>query len=291
MKQWLLIVLAAMLYGTAGAQTLEEMLESEMLPASRQVYNTFQSTRLVNGHTIEKMPQKELDFRVSHRFGAINGGLYDFFGLDYAQTHLSLEYGFNDWLLAGIGRSTFEKTADAFAKVALLRQGQGGSNIPLHLSLLFTGEVYGLKPLDGVERSLSSRMTWVQQMLLARKFSQLLSLQLMPTHIYRNQVPAPGEPHSLIALGVGASASITPRMALTMEYYNVFRPETYFLGQRYRNPLSLGLDIQTGGHVFQLMLSNARSLREGSFIGRTTGSWGDGDIHFGFNISRVFSFN
>lgn len=287
----LLLASLLLLQMSLSAQSLAEMLESDILPAGNPTLSAFRSTHLVNGHTTEKMPARELDFRVSHRFGALNGGLYDFFGLDYAQTHLSLEYGLNDRIMAGIGRSTYEKTADAFAKFALLKQGQGDWNSPLHLNLLLSGEVFGLRPLDGLERSLTSRITWVQQLLIARSFSRQFSMQLMPSHIYRNQPPSPSESKSLAAMGIGASASVSPRVAFNLEYYYVVRPETFYLGQRYRNPLSLGLDIQTGGHVFQLLLSNARTMKEGSFIGRTTGSWLDGDIHFGFNISRVFSFN
>ncbi len=291
MQRYALAFMMTLIQIGLSAQTLEELLASEAVPPTQYVYSTFQSTRLINGHTIEKMPENELDFRVSHRFGALNGGIYDFFGLDYAQTHLSLEYGINRWLMVGIGRSSFEKTADGFAKLSLLRQTSGERSVPFHLSLILSAEAYGLKPFDGIERDLSSRMTYVQQLLIARKFSPGFSFQLMPTHIYRNLPPSPDEAHALFALGIGASGSISPRMAVNIEYYPVIREETAFLGSRYRNPLSIGLDIETGGHVFQLLLSNARSLREGSFIGRTTGDWMNGDIHFGFNISRVFSFN
>lgn len=291
MSRPILLLMLTLVQGYISAQTLEELLEAKLPTASEYAYSTFKSTRIVNGHSIQRMPEKQLDFRISHRFSELNGGIYEFFGLDYAQIHLSLEYGINDWLMVGLGRSNFEKTADGFAKFSVLRQSSGERNMPVHLSFLLAAEVFGMKWMDGADRTFGSRMTYVQQILVARKFNDAFSLQLTPTHIFRNLPPYAEEPHSLFALGIGGMYKVTNRMSVNCEYYPVFRDRTEFSGIKYHNPFSIGVDIETGGHVFQLMLTNSRSMREGSFIGRTTGNWFDGDIHFGFNISRIFSFN
>jgi len=284
MVRSMLLLILTIFQGYISAQTLEDLLEAKLPAESEYAYSTFKSTRIVNGHSIQRMPEKQLDFRISHRFSELNGGIYEFFGLDYAQIHLSLEYGIKDWLMVGLGRSNFEKTADGFAKFSVLRQSSGERNMPVHLSFLLSAEAYGMKWLDQADRDL-------QQILIARKFNDAFSIQFTPTHLYRNLPPGPSETNSLFALGVGGMVKVTSRMSLNGEYYPVFRDQTEFSGIKYHNPFSIGVDIETGGHVFQLMLTNSRSMREGSFIGRTTGNWLDGDIHFGFNISRVFSFN
>lgn len=273
------------------SQDLDALLDKESKPQTTYATATFKSTRIVNGHSIERMKKNQLEFRVSHRFGQLNEGSYNLWGLDQGTIHLALEYGLTDWLELGMGRSTYEKTFDGYAKVSLLRQSIGAKNVPVHLSFLTSTEVISLNTNQAMKDYFYSRMSFVQQILVARKINESLSLQLTPTYIHRNLVPTELERNDLFACGIGGRYKLSKRVALNVEYYYVYRANSSSLPITYYNPLSVGVDIETGGHVFQIMLTNSQAMREGGFIGKTTGNWSDGGIHLGFNISRVFSFN
>jgi hypothetical protein len=250
---------------------------------------TFKSTRILNGHSIERMPAGQLDVRISHRFGLINSGAYEFFGLDQANMHFSLEYGLFNWLMLGIGRGSYEKTFDGFAKFTLLRQSSGAKIMPVSVSLFSSVAVKSLKWSDPARTNyFSSRLSYVAQVLVARKISQGFSIQLTPSYVHRNLVATELDPNDLLAIGAGGRMKLTKRLSLNAEYYYLANPKKYMSRQVY-NPLSVGIDIETGGHVFQLLLTNSLAMIEKGFIGETTGSWGKGDIHIGFNISRVFT--
>ena len=275
----------------AKSQDLDALLDKEVKPQTSYTTATFKSTRIVNGHSIERMKKNQLEFRVSHRFGQLNDGTYNLWGLDQGTIHLALEYGLKDWLEVGIGRSTYEKTFDAFGKASILRQSSGEKNMPVHLSYLFSTEVISLKYTPEKYKDFYSRMSFINQILVARKMNENLSLQLTPTYIHRNLVPTEIDKNDLFACGFGGRYKLTKRMSFNIEYYYVYRPNSNSESIKYYNPLSVGIDIETGGHVFQIMLTNSQAMREGGFIGKTTGSWTDAGIHLGFNISRVFSFN
>jgi hypothetical protein len=250
---------------------------------------TFKSTRVMNGHSIERMPAGQLDVRISHRFGQVNSGGYNFFGLDQSNIHLSLEYGITNWLMVGIGRGSYEKTFDGFAKFSILRQSTGAKTMPVSLSALTTVSLNTLKFQNQAQTNyFTSRLAYVAQVLVARKISQAISVQLMPTFIHKNLVATEIDPNDIYAVGAGARLKLTKRTSLNGEYYYVVNPKTY-LSQQIYNPLSIGFDLETGGHVFQLFFTNSIGMIEKAFIGETTGSWTKGDIRFGFNISRVFT--
>jgi len=280
----------------ALSQDLDSLLEKEVKPQIIYSAATFKATRIVNGHSVEQMKKKQLDFRISHRFGDINSGSYNLYGLDNGLIHFSLEYGLTDWLEVGVGRSTYQKTFDGFAKVSILRQCRGAKNMPIHLSYLFSTEYISLNT-DTMMTNPYSRMSYIHQILIARKFNESLSLQLTPTVIHRNLVPTELDKNDLFALGLGGRYKLTRRIALNFEYYYVYRANEKAISQsiptpvKYYNPLAIGIDIETGGHVFQIMLTNSQAMREGGFIGKTTETWSNMGIHLGFNISRVFSFN
>jgi len=275
----------------AKSQDLDALLDKELKPETTYATATFKSTRIVNGHSVERMKKDQLEFRVSHRFGQLNEGSYNLWGLDQGTIHLALEYGLTDWLEVGIGRSTYEKTFDGFGKVSLLRQSSGAKNMPIQLSYLLSTEVISQKQTPEKYKDVFSRMSFIQQILIARKINERLSLQLTPTYIHRNLVPTELDKNDLFAFGIGGRYKLSKRVALNVEYYYVYRQNASSLPVTYYNPLSVGVDIETGGHVFQIMLTNGQAMREGGFIGKTTGSWTDAGIHLGFNISRVFSFN
>jgi hypothetical protein len=250
---------------------------------------TFKSTRVLNGHSIERMVPGQLDVRISHRFGTINSGAYNFFGLDQSNIHLSLEYGITKWLMIGVGRGSFEKTFDGFAKFSILRQSTGARSMPVSLSVVTSAALKSIKFSDPTRTNyFTSRMAYVAQVLVARKISQALSVQLAPSYVHRNLVATELDPNDIYAIGAGARLKLSKRISLNGEYYYVANPKTY-LSQQIYNPLSVGFDIETGGHVFQLFFSNSLGMIEKSFIGETTSTWKNGGIHFGFNISRVFT--
>jgi hypothetical protein len=250
---------------------------------------TFKTTRIANGHSIEHLGKGVLDFRVNHRFGRINHGLKEFFGLDNATTRIGFDYGVTDWLMVGIGRSTYMKDVDGFVKVKILRQKDDNS-MPVSLSYMGAFSAQAVEAVSlppGAEYPFSNRLAYVNQLLIARKFNNWLSLQLMPTHVHYNFVPLRDDPNDIFALGIGGRLKLTRRISLTGEYYMVLPADQKIQGTR--NALTLGFDIETGGHVFQLLFSNATGISERSVIGQTAGRWDKGDIHFGFNISRVFT--
>ena len=272
-----------------GQEDLMDLLNKDTKPEISYATATFKSTRIMNGHSIERMPPGQLDFRISHRFGRINSGAYEFFGLDQANIHFGLEYGILKWLMVGIGRGTYEKTFDGFAKFTLLRQSSGERLMPVSVSLFSSAAVKSVRWADPSRTNyFSSRLSYVGQILIARKINQGFSLQLTPSYVHRNLVATEIDPNDLFALGAGGRLKLTKRISLNAEYYYLANPKTYMSQQVY-DPLSVGFDIETGGHVFQLIFTNSVAMIEKGFIGETTGSWLKGDIHFGFNISRVFT--
>ena len=274
---------------TASNNDLMKMLDTDAPATGHKDYTTatFKASRIVNGHSIENVGKGVLDFRISHRFGTLNQGVGNFFGLDNATTKLSFDYGITDWLMIGIGRSTYEKEYDGFFKAKILRQTENNS-MPISLSYVGTMSCQSMpeQVAAGQTYYFSNRLYYANQVLIARKFSKWLSLQIMPTYIHYNIVPTTAEPNEVFAAGVGGRIKLSNRIALTGEYYYTIPG---FKLNGYHNAISLGIDIETGGHVFQLMFTNATGISERSFIGQTSGSWSKGDIHFGFNISRVFT--
>lgn len=272
-------------FGSYGQDLMDVFGEDE--PATDFAYATFKTTRVVSGHSVENPANGVLLFMISHHFGKINSGAYELFGLDQATIRLGLEYGINDFLSVGIGRSTYQKTYDGFLKAKVLRQSKGARNMPVTLTLFSAMDIYTLKWQDTErENYFSSRMAFVNQLLIARKFNEKLSLQLTPTFIHKNLVPAESDDNDTYAIGAGGRYKLTQRLSLNAEYFYVLPGS---VADNFENPLSIGIDIETGGHVFQLHFSNAQPMFERAFITETLGKWANGDIYFGFNISRVFT--
>ncbi len=268
---------------------LLKMLEQDSANEKNTQYTTgtFKTTRLINAHSIENVAGGVLDVKISHRFGTLNTGLYELFGLDNASVRIGADYGINDWLMIGLGRSTFEKQFDGFVKLRLLRQSTGKKNMPFSLSGFAGMYVNTLKWTDTVNsNSFTNRASYVFQFLLARKFGEGLSIQVSPSLVHFNLVQKASDKNDVIAVGIGGRQKITKRVTINIEYYYQI-PEYKLEGSE--NALSVGFDIETGGHVFQLIFTNSTGIAENQYIGKTTGEWGEGDIHFGFNISRVFT--
>jgi Membrane bound beta barrel domain (DUF5777) len=290
-KPRLLLILVLLIPFRLLAQdpNLLDMLnkEDKAKPATDYATATFKTTRLINAHSIEQLTAGVLDVKISHRFGTLNSGFYELFGLDNASIRLGADYGITNWLMVGLGRSSFEKQYDGFMKVRLLRQSKGTRSMPLSLSG-FAGMYYNtLKWADtSRENYYTSRINYVFQLIAARKFTEGFSLQLSPTLVHYNIVPKETDKNDLLSVGIGARQKITKRVSINIEYY--YQIPGYKL-EGSENALSLGFDIETGGHVFQLIFTNSTGIAENQYITKTNGRWQDGDIHFGFNIARVFT--
>jgi opacity protein-like surface antigen len=250
---------------------------------------SFKTNRVINLHSLESTASGVLDFKINHRFNPLNNGFYDLFGLDGANIRFGFDYGLSNVITIGVGRSSFEKSYDGYVKYKFLRQSTGKRNMPISAALLLTSAVNTLRwENPDRENYFSSRLAYTSQLIIGRKFNESFSLQLSPTMVHRNLVRTNAEKNDVYALGVGTRVKLSKRVAINGEYIYLL-PDQVAEGNF--NSLSIGLDIETGGHVFQLHFSNSRSMIEKGFIAETTGNWNssfDG-IHFGFNISRVFT--
>lgn len=288
MKKLLLLFTCCMAFNGFAQDDLLDMLNEGEEPVNYATA-TFKDSRIINVQSNETAAKGVLRFVISHRFGRLSDGAYELFGLDNATIRLGLDYGITDQIQVGIARSSFEKTYEGNLKVKLLRQSSGGKEVPVSLTWYSGMYINGLR-WDEPEREnyFSSRISYAHQLIVTRKFSKSLSLAFMPSYLHDNLVQTAEMNNDQFALGFGGRVKLTNRLSLNAEYH-------YRLIKRieendpFNNSFSIGVDIETGGHVFQLHLTNSRGMFETAFIGETSGQWIDGDIFFGFNISRVFT--
>lgn len=287
MRRILIFILIIKGYSSYAQDSLLSMLDDSLKSGSIPVKGTFKAIHIVNTQTVESPAKHDLNFIIMHRFGKLNDGAYNFFGLDNASIRLGLDYGITDRLAVGIGRSSFEKMFDGYLKYKLIRQTQGERSFPVSISLLGSITNYTLRFQGKPYLNAKYRTTYVVQALFARKVSSAVSLQLTPTWLHYNLVPTVNDNNDVFAAVVAGRIKFTKRMSLTAEYN--YLPSGQVESIDTKNSLSLGVDIETGGHVFQLVFTNSQGMVEPQYVARTTGSWGKGDIYFGFNVSRNFS--
>lgn len=267
-----------------GSACAQEDLLSQL--DSTQVQDTYATAAFKGLQVITlqstKMPaKKEFYFVVSHRFGTVKGGISEFFGFDDATTKIGGIYGLTDWLAVSGSRHTLSKVYETSVKYRLARQSD-----------LFPFEIVGyntldinslLKKDDYPKIEFSDRLTYITQLIVSRKISERLSLELVPSYIHKNLYNPEIENDNQFALGYGGRMKISKRLSVNLEYaYNFNKPDFY------KNPLSVGLDVETGGHIFQLLFTNSQSMTESGYLTSATGDWGKGDFFFGFNLYRVF---
>ncbi|WP_242693077.1 DUF5777 family beta-barrel protein [Sabulibacter ruber] len=289
MKRWMKILGMAFLCVWAtptafGQEDLLKLAQADDTLQTDKVTATFKTTRLINGHSVETNGAGTLLFLISHRFGTLNSGAYNFWGLDQSTIRLALEYGVTDRFTLGVGRSSLEKTFDGFLKYKLLQQQTNG--FPVTVTAFTSAALKTLEwPDEEKAYVFAHRLTYAYQLLIARKFSERFSLQVAPTMVHRNLVETGfGEPN-VYAVGAGGRFKLSKRTSFNAEYFYLLEGAS----DQFENSLSLGFDIETGGHVFQLMFTNSQGMIEKFFIPRNAGGWSSGDIYFGFNISRVFN--
>jgi len=284
----ILILTAAASHLQAQDTTLLNLLNDSMTVHKGKTYvtGTFKAEHIINAQTVESPANGNLNFVIQHRFGQLNSGAYNFFGLDNATLRLGLDYGLTDDLSIGVGRSSYLKTFDGYFKYKILKQTEG-PQMPFTVDILGTITNYTQKDETKPYLDANYRTAYSAELLIARKFSRALSLQVTPTYLHYNLVPTVTDKNDIFALGLGGRMKITKRMSVNAEYDIV--PRNQVVSTTVHNSFSLGWDIETGGHVFQLVFSNSQSLVPTQYLTQTTGTWGKGDIFFGFNISRNFN--
>lgn len=248
----------------------------------------FKGLKIVNLESTKLASKRNLYFVVSHRFGSVKEGISEFFGLDRAVTRLHFIYGLSDGWNVGFSRSSFQKTYDLNTKYRLIRQRAGGSPVTVvgFNGILLNGNLdEALVP----DLEFIDRLGYISQILISRKFSEGISLELAPSFFYDNYLPdIAGDQDQMKAqfsMGVGGRIKLSKRLSLNIDYAaHLNRADN----NPFKDPLSIGVDIETGGHVFQLHFTNAQPSFENGFLGQANGSWGDGVIFFGFNLSRNF---
>ena len=275
-----LFVFTGLIISLTAQDDMLELIDDGTV-SSVPVQATFKATRIVNSQSIELTRPKILEFMILHRFGSMTNGFYDLFGMDEAAIRFDLKYGINDRISLGVGRSSLNKTYDIFTKLKLLKQTSGGSSFPFSLALFSKIEIATIDQ----DLPMNDQLTFDIQVLAARKFSPSISGQVMPTFIHRNLVQTSEESHDLLSFGVGGRVKATRRVSINAD--------TFFpLGERdgsFKQSWGLGCDIETGGHVFQLMITNVQGSFESEYIENATGTFDELNLFLGFNITRVFS--
>ena len=271
----------------AGRLMAQDLLSQIEDTTQKKEYVTaaFKSTRVIMTHSMEMLKPGVLDFRILHRFGNINQGIGEFFGLDDATIRLGLDYGISRNFTIGMGRGSYRKELDGFLKFRPLQQATGPGGSPFSL-LLVGGVAVQTARWSGhkADESFTNRLAYYTQLIMGRKFSDAFTLQITPTLVHRNLVAAEDD-NNTFAIGTGGRIRLSRRVSLNVDHYTIFNKpksfDTFF-------PLSVGFDIETGGHVFQLHFTNAIGMNERAILTETINRWGNGDIQFGFNISRTF---
>lgn len=249
---------------------------------------TFKTSRIVIGQSIGNPAQGNMLFLITHHFGALNTGYENLFGLKQAAIRIGMEYGLTKRLALGFGLNTDRNTWDGFLKYKVLRQKSGGKKFPFSLSLFANTAVYTTKWENPDRKNyFASRMSYCFQVLIARKFGSRVSLQITPSMVHKNLVPTSADHNDIYALGGGGRIKISNHVSINAEYHHIFTGQV--VSSKVYDSFSTGVDIETGGHVFQIFLTNSMGENEEGFLANTTGRWGKGDIFLGFNITRIFT--
>ncbi len=274
-----------------NAQSMLDDIEDQEI--TEKVLNSFKSTRVINSHSMEMLPYGNLDFRILHRFDFVSAGPENFFGLDNARTiRLGLDYAVLDNLTIGIGRSSFRKDVDGFIRYRFLWQSKGKKSIPVSViytgGFVYTAQKGNIFSNPDINATFNRRLSYYHQILIGRKFSERVTVQIAPMLIHSNFVENNSAPNNVFATELGFRCKVSKRIAILLDYTFPFNNFPYTIA---KNPVSLGVDIETGGHVFQLHFSNSPGINERSFLLEENGDILNYDLGFGFNISRLFQLN
>ncbi len=267
---------------TSQEDLMDELDKNSVIDST--VISSFFGLKIVNLESTKTASKGDFYFNISHRFGSVKDGISELFGLDQSNIRFSFFYGINDWLTLGASRSSYNKTYDITAKYRLKQQVANG----FPLTITGFSEIAANTKIDEDDYpgfAFKNRLSYLTEVLISRKFSEKLSLQIAPIFIHENFVLDDNQDNSQFALGGGGRYKLNGTLSINVDYVYHFNRAN---GSNFNNPLSFGLDIETGGHVFQIIISNSNQLNDINFITNATGDWGDGDIYLGFNLYRVF---
>lgn len=261
----------------------EDLLKGiDTISGKEKVSAAFKGLKIVNLESTKLAAKGDLYFIVAHRFGSVKDGFEGFFGLDNANTQLKFVYGLTEWLTISGARS--ELAYDFSTKYTLLNQTTDGFPVTIAgFSSLAINNT--LKESLYPKMTFDNRLTYVQQILISRKYSEKLSLELAPTIFHENFVDNPQQDNTQYAIGIGGRYKLSKRWSLNVDYVAHLNRASNSI---YKNPLSIGFDLDTGGHVFQMHFTSSQGIHEAGYLGQTTGDWTKGDVFFGFNLLRVF---
>lgn len=282
-----LIFLSAPIIAQKPGESMIDQIGTEDKNAIEYVKYSFKTDRVINLHSLETTAKGVMDVKISHRFGVIDNNFYDLFGLDNATQRIGFDFGLTDNLSVGINRNSVQKAYDAFVSYKFLRQSTGAREMPITAIFLSSIAVQTQAFSDPTRVNyFSSRLFYTNQLIIGRKFDNTFSLELVPTVVHRNLVATTTEKNTVFAMGIGGRVRLNKRLTLNAEYVYVLPNQ---LDPQYKNSLSVGLDIETGGHVFQLHFTNSPSMSEYAYVTQTPADWGAQAVRFGFNVSRVFT--
>lgn len=287
-KNKALIAFLVLLGINAFGQELDQLMAETDEKKTDYAFATFKGTRILNGQSVEGLGKGVLQVMFQHRFSPINNGIYDFFGLDGAVIRFGFDYGITNRLTVGIGRTTDQKAYDGYFKLKMLRQSSGKINMPLSVSLFGSSAIRTTNAYNPTD-AFKYRLFYTAQLIIARKFSPAFSVQFMPTFIHRNLTLNSTDKNSIFSLGIAFRYKVTKRSGIVAECYYTFPNQ---LDASYHSMVAaLGWEIETGGHVYHLLFTNASGMLEHQFIGYNSAPLSDGltSIRFGFNLSRVFT--
>ncbi|MGL2994810.1 DUF5777 family beta-barrel protein [Flavobacterium sp. TSSA_36] len=286
-KPILLAVLLFVFFQKANAQ--DDLLDQLDVKSDKKEVATaaFKALQICNMQSTKLPVKGEFYFLVSHRFGDLTEGLQNFFGLDEANTKIGGIYGITNWLSIGASRHTDKKIYELGLKYKLANQMVDG--FPVTIVGYNTIDINSeLDKANYPQLQFNNRVAFSSQLLISRKFTESLSFQIAPIYIHKNLYDNQNEYADLILLSYGARYKLTKRLSLNVEYGSRLSVLDGFLDTKYHNPISAGLDIETGGHVFQLVFSNSQAMNDVSFFSNASGAWIGKGIYFGFNMYRVF---
>ncbi|MEP7321445.1 MAG: DUF5777 family beta-barrel protein [Saprospiraceae bacterium] len=286
MKKYLLITICLLVGLSGKTQDMLSLLSDSTAKMKEPVTAIFKTTKVINLQSVENTAAGVFDFKLGHRFGFLNTGLKELFGLDQATMRLGGEFGLTNDLMVGIGRSTYEKTLDSYFKWRIIRQSTGSHSSPVTVSAFGSIALKTIRTNPERKNYIVDNLFYTGQLIIGAKINDGLSLQVSPTVVHRNLTLNSAEKNDVFAVGAGGRIKLTRHTSFNVEYIYILPDQ---ISTEFKNSLSLGFDIETGGHVFQIHATNSTSMIEKGFISETVGDWADGGIHFGFNISRVFT--
>ena len=257
------------------------LIPSAQAQDSLRVKNIFKGTRIVNSQSANLVEKGKLMLLIQHRFGDISGGAYEFFGLDEASMRIGFEYGFGKNFNLGIGRSTYLKTFDGFGKIRFVQQN---SNFPISIIATVGGSIPSIRDyLPDEFDNFSDKLSVNTQLHIAKSFKNF-AMQLSPGYLKTGYLIEENDNLSFFTMGFSGSVKISKKVSVHVEYLHPFNSEL-----ENQNPLSLGIDLDTGGHLFQLILSNSQQMFEQALYTNAIGDWTKGSLFFGFNLIREFN--